>query len=259
MRSTYLLVSHGSRDPRPQIALEHLAKLLARNLTDLNCGSIPSFPAVGTATLELGPAPLHEQICRFGEHTLSLGLTEIQILPVFLLAGVHVTADIPAQVEIAKQAFSSHLNITLRSHLGSQKTGLTNLVKTQMQEIAFLPNLRPPAWILLSHGSRQPGGNLTVEEIASKIGAQTAYWSIKQSLPEKIDSLVRGGQQQIGIVPYFLFNGGITDAIARQVEQLKQQFPQTEIHLANPLGASVQLAELIGELIAHRALTTDSY
>jgi sirohydrochlorin ferrochelatase len=61
--------------------------------------------------------------------------------------------------------------------------------------------------------------------------------------------LVRGGQQQIGIVPYFLFNGGITDAIAKNVAQLKQQFPATELHLANPLGASVELADLIGNLI----------
>lgn len=251
LRSTYLLVAHGSRDPRPQIALENLAELLSQNLADLGYGAVPTFRAVGTATLELGPAPLHDQICRFGEHTLSLGLTEIQILPVFLLGGVHVTADIPAELEIAKQKFSSHLKINLRSHLGSQKTGLTNLVKTQMQEIAFWPNLRPPAWILLSHGSRRPEGNLTVEEIASEVGAQTAYWSIKPTLEERIDSFVRGGQQQIGIVPYFLFNGGITDAIARQVEQLKQQFPAAELHLANPLGASVQLAELIGKLIHH--------
>jgi sirohydrochlorin ferrochelatase len=197
----------------------------------------------------LGPAPLHEQICRFGEHTLSLGLTELQILPVFLLPGVHVAEDIPAEVETAKQTFSSQLKIHLRPHLGSQTAGLTKLVKTQMQEAAFLPNLLPPKWILLSHGSRRSGGNSTVEEIASSAGAQTAYWSVKPSLEERIDSLVRHGQQQIGIVPYFLFNGGITDAIGQKVEQLKQQFPTAEIHLANPLGASAELAALIGELI----------
>ena len=106
-----------------------------------------------------------------------------------------------------------------------------------------------PKWILLSHGSRRLGGNSTVEEIASKVGAHAAYWSVKPSLPSQIESLVRGGQQQIGIVPYFLFNGGITDAIAENVEQLKQQFPEAEIHLANPLGASVELANLIGDLI----------
>ncbi|TAH16234.1 MAG: sirohydrochlorin chelatase [Oscillatoriales cyanobacterium] len=211
MRSTYLLVSHGSRDPRPQVALENLAQLLSDNLAH-------SFPAVATATLELGPAPLHEQICSFGDRTLSLGLTHLQILPVFLLPGVHVADDIPAEVEIAQKTFGSRLNIEVRPHLGSQVAGLTNLLKTQMQELAFVPNLLSPKWIVLS-------------------------------LEERIDSLVRDGQQQIGIVPYFLFNGGITDAIAKNVEQLQQQFPTAELHLANPLGASVELADLIRDLI----------
>lgn len=240
--STYLLVSHGSRDPRPQLALENLGQLLSQNLPD-------SSVTVATATLELGPTPLHEQICSFGDRTLSLGLTELQILPVFLLPGVHVAEDIPAEVEIAQQTFGDKLKIELRPHLGSQEAGLTNLLKIQMQQVAFLPNLCSPKWILLSHGSRRPGGNSTVEEIASKLGALTAYWSVKPSLESQIDSLVRGGQQQIGIVPYFLFNGGITDAIDKNVEQLKQQFPEAEIHLANPLGASVELANLIGDLI----------
>jgi sirohydrochlorin cobaltochelatase len=249
LRSTYLLVSHGSRDPRPQLALENLAKLLSQNSTILSNSTVSYVPVVATATLELGPTPLHEQICRFGEHTLSLGLTELQILPIFLLPGVHVAEDIPAQVEIARQTCSSKRKIDLQPHLGTQVAGLTKLLKTQMQEVAFLPNLRSPKWILLSHGSRRPGGNSTVEEIANQVGAEIAYWSVKPSLEEKIDSLVRDGQQQIGIVPYFLFNGGITDAIAQKVAQLQQQFPTAELHLANPLGASVELADLIGELI----------
>ncbi|WP_228056142.1 sirohydrochlorin chelatase [Microcoleus sp. LEGE 07076] len=241
MRSTYLLVSHGSRDPRPQRALENLGQLLSQKLAD--------FPAVATATLELGPAPLHAQICSFGERTLSLGLTQLQILPVFLLPGVHVAEDIPAEVETAQKTFGSQLKIELRPHLGCQEAGLTKLLKSQMQEVAFLPNLLLPKWILLSHGSRRPGGNSTVEKIASKLGVETAYWSVKPSLETQIENLVRGGQQQIGIVPYFLFNGGITDAIAKNVAQLKQQFPAAEINLANPLGASVELADLIGNSI----------
>ncbi|WP_228049888.1 sirohydrochlorin chelatase [Tychonema sp. LEGE 06208] len=242
LRSTYLLVSHGSRDPRPQRALENLGQLLSQKLAN-------SFPAVATATLEFGPAPLHEQICSFGERTLSLGLTQLQILPAFLLPGVHVAEDIPAEVETAQKTLGSQLKIALRPHLGSQEAGLTRLLKNQMQDVAFLPNLLLPKWILLSHGSRRPAGNSTVEKIARELGAETAYWSVQPSLEAQIDNLVRGGQQQIGIVPYFLFNGGITDAIAKNVAQLKQQFPAAELHLANPLGASAELADLIGNLI----------
>jgi sirohydrochlorin ferrochelatase len=118
-----------------------------------------------------------------------------------------------------------------------------------MQEVAFLPQSAIAKMDFIISRQPSPGGNSTVEDIASKLGALTAYWSVKPSLEEQIDSLVRGGQQQIGIVPYFLFNGGITDAIAKNVAQLKQQFPATELHLANPLGASVELADLIGNLI----------
>ena len=61
--------------------------------------------------------------------------------------------------------------------------------------------------------------------------------------------LVSAGHQQIGILPYFLFAGGITDAIAQAVKELKAQFPNVLLHLAEPLGASAELADLILDLI----------
>ena len=242
MRSTYLLVTHGSRDPRPQLGLEKLAKLLSERLAVLAKYS-PNSPVVGTATLEFGPSSLHAQICQFGEYTRSLGLQEVQILPMFLLPGVHLQEDIPTEVKIAQQIIGEKVIINLRSHLGSQSASLTNWVAEQMT------SAKMQAWILLSHGSRRTGGNLPVEEIAAKVNAVTAYWSVPPSLETQITSLVHSGHQKIGIVPYFLFEGGITDAIAQKVEQLKQQFPLAELHLTNPLGVSVELADLIRDLI----------
>ncbi|MFM7367619.1 MAG: sirohydrochlorin chelatase, partial [Sphaerospermopsis kisseleviana] len=54
MSSAYLLVSHGSRDPRPNIAMQQLAKLLSLKLPD-------SEHLVGIATLELNTQPLNQQ------------------------------------------------------------------------------------------------------------------------------------------------------------------------------------------------------
>lgn len=242
MQSTYLLVSHGSRDPRPQLALERLANLLSQGLANSDSYA-PFSPIVGTSTLELAPTALHAQICEFGKYSLSLGIKEMQVLPLFLLPGVHVKEDIPKEVAIAQQIIGEKLTINLRPHLGYQMTNLTNWVANQMT------SARMSKWILLSHGSRRIGGNLPVEEIAEKVNAVTAYWSVTPSLETQIRSLVHGGHQQIGVIPYFLFDGGITDAIAQMIKQLQQQFTLAKIHLVNPLGASVELADLIRDLI----------
>lgn len=242
LQFTYLLVSHGSRDPRPQLALEKLAKLLSERLANSD-NYAPFFPIVGTSTLELAPTALHAQICEFGKYSLSLGIREMQVLPVFLLPGVHVKEDLPKEVAIAQQIIGEKLTINLRPYLGSQTTHLTNWVANQMT------SAKMSQWVLLSHGSQRIGGNLPVEEIAEKVNAVTAYWSVTPSLETQIRNLVQGGHQQIGVMPYFLFDGGITDAIAQIIKQLQQQFPLVKVHLLYPLGASVELVDLIRNLI----------
>jgi sirohydrochlorin cobaltochelatase len=242
LQSTYLLVSHGSRDPRPQLALEKLANLLSECLANSN-NYAPFSPIVGTSTLELAPTALHAQICEFGKYSLSLGIKEMQVLPLFLLPGVHVKEDIPKEVAIAQQIIGEKLTINLRPYLGSQTKTLTNWVASQMISGTI------QRWILLSHGSRRIGGNLPVEEIAKKVNAVTAYWSVTPSLESQITNLVRGGHQQIGVMPYFLFDGGITDAIAQIIKQLQQQFPLVKVHFLHPLGARVELVNLIRDLI----------
>ena len=58
------------------------------------------------------------------------------------------------------------------------------------------------------------------------------------------------GHRNISILPYFLFPGGITDAIAKSIENAKLQFSSVNLHLAQPLVASLDLADLIGNIIA---------
>ena len=286
MSSAYLLVSHGSRDPRPQLAMEQLAKLISQRqlagsinlpeavsskaLVEADRGQIahnsssrfkPSLsefsaglatpleePLVGTACLELSAEPLHEQIRQFGDRVASLKETRtladsnrIQVVPLFLLPGVHVMEDIPAEVARAQQALGQELKIDLRPHLGTHPR-LSYLLASMVTTTAA-------GWILLAHGSRRAGSKQTVEAIATQLGAVAAYWAMPPKLELRVKQLVKAGCQQIGILPYFLFAGGITDAIAQSVEQLKVQFPSTNFQLAEPLGASAELADLIWDLI----------
>jgi sirohydrochlorin cobaltochelatase len=277
MRSAYLLVSHGSRDPRPQVALERLAWLLQgsrgekraegaegaqeaegatishklqvsclsqeRKRASSHAPRTPhSTPLIGTACLELSQKPLHQQIAEFSDRALSCGYQQVQIVPLFLLPGVHVMEDIPAEVEQARQALKVKVKLELRPHLGSH-TGLARLLQQQ------LDRTQAEQTILLAHGSRRKGSEHPVEAIAQQISAVTAYWSVAPSLDARVQELVLAGWRRIAILPYFLFAGGITDAIAEVVGQLQQQFPATEFCLMQPLGATQELADLIWDAI----------
>ena len=256
MSSAYLLVSHGSRDSRPQVAMERLSWLLSqsqtRTQTTLQVPTIAGFQGskseknisnrlVGTACLELAPVPLHEQIREFGDRALKYGYNRIEIVPLFLLPGIHVMEDIPAEVAIAQKTLG-RLKLELKPHLGTHP-GLVNLLAKKQA------TTKAKAGILLAHGSRRAGAKQPVEAIAEQLGVVSAYWAVPPSLASRVQELVTAGHQQIGIIPYFLFAGGITDAIAQSVEQLQGQFPAVQIHLAEPLGASQELALLILDLV----------
>ncbi|MEH1826860.1 MAG: sirohydrochlorin chelatase [Nostoc sp.] len=240
MSSAYLLLSHGSRDRRPETAMQQLARLV--------CHKLPknSEHLVGIAALEMSSQPLHEQIQQFaksvfGGRNRSQNVNRLKIVPLFLLPGVHVMSDIPAEVALAQQATGEDIIIELQPYLGSHP----NLDKLLAKQIA---TIKAEVWILLAHGSRRPGSQETVEAIAARLGAVTAYWAGPPSLESRVKELVTAGYREIAILPYFLFAGGITDAIATSIEALKLQFSAVNFQLAQPLGASAELAELIWDL-----------
>ncbi len=240
--SAYLLVSHGSRDPRPEVAMQELASLFRDRLQQQPGQS--TLPMVGTAQLELHPLPLHQQITDFGDRARAVGCDRLQILPLFLLEGVHVMEDIPSEIAQAHQTLGTTISLDLRPHLGSQLTGLSCLLQSAVQPFQGINN-GDRQWILLSHGSRRSGSNQVVEDMANRLQAISAYWSISPNLQERIEQLTQAGHRHLGILPYFLFAGGITDAIAQVAQELSQRQPDLEIQMANPIGATPELTELI--------------
>ena len=238
MQSAYLLVIHGSRDPRPQQSLEQLAALVTQELASSHSPAL-----IGTAVLELASLALHEQIEQFAEKAIATGYEKITLLPLFLLPGVHVMEDIPAEVAIAQTKLPS-IALEVAPYLGSYPELATTLSQSASQSMS---QSALSARILMAHGSRRSGGNQTIEAIATALKALPAYWSVAPGLEEQVNQLVQQGYSQIAIQPYFLFAGGITDAIAQQVDQLAQQFPETQLVLGDPIGTTPALAKLIAD------------
>jgi sirohydrochlorin cobaltochelatase len=237
--SAYLLVSHGSRDPRPQIAVSQLAAQLS---------SLDRSHLIGTAQLELAAKPLHAQIVDFAQTLVEREIDKIVILPLFLSPGVHVMDDIPAEVAIAQPELPG-IKIAIAPFFGTC-ANLTDLFEQNRLDL-------PERSIVLAHGSRRAGGNQTVERLADKLGLEPAYWSVAPSLTDspqerlrqRVTALVAQGSTEIGILPYFLFAGGITDAIGELVAKLREQFPQVRIILTEPIGNSPELVITIEQIL----------
>lgn len=235
-RSAYVLVAHGSRDPRSQTSLHQLGQGVQQALQAVS--SQPQW--VKTATLEFGPVPLKQQICDWGQRLQQID--QLVILPLFLLPGTHVKVDIPDVVSTVRQFLPESMGIEVRSHLGSHPELFRILQAT-------MPTIDIDRWILLSHGSRYPGGNQPIEGLANQLNATPAYWSVPPSLRQAVTQLATQPGLRIGIKPYFLFTGSIIDTISREVNQLKCDFKHIKLTFSSPLEPSAQLVHLIQDLI----------
>lgn len=243
--SAYLLVAHGSRHSNYQRSLQKLAMLVRQQITERQTTSQHNdnnhpivSPLVKTACLELSEFPLSDYICEFAQEALSQNYQSLKIIPLFLLSGIHVQEDIPLQIDIARQKLPSLITIELSPHLGSHEHLLSILTQK------FAP-FQAQKKILLAHGSKLKNGNQECEKIAAQLNVELAYWSIKPNIQEKIAEFSANGVKSIAIVPYFLFEGRITQAIAREIEQLKRQYPHLNISASSPLGASWDVAKLL--------------
>jgi sirohydrochlorin cobaltochelatase len=226
----------------PKQDAEQLFKYQERTPTPEMVVKSSWYPLVGTATLELAEIPLHEQVRQFASLALAAGCNQLELLPLFLLPGVHVMEDIPAEVAVAKTSLGDAMVINVRSHLGA----CPGLAKMLAQQLA---TINADTKILMTHGTRRAGGNAPIEAVAKDLGATVAYWLVTPSLEEQVKALASEGAKKIAILPYFLFSGGITDAISQEVTALQSKFSALDLSLCNPIGASSELADLIINLI----------
>ncbi len=266
----YLLIYHGSTDPRSEQAATSLAQQFAARILHsplpaesasrwelfpdsaaTTAPSIPpALPLVAVAALESNPLSLHQQIIQFGQRFLQTRNTltgRIKLLPLFLLPGMHVMEDLPREIGQAAQELDASIALELCPYLGSHP----RLRRILTEQMAPLP---AEAWILLAHGSRRAGANQPIEALADHLGAIAAYWSTAPKLETRLQELVEAGCCQIGVLPYFLFAGGITDAVNRQAQAFSQGCPNVTIHLRPPLANGAALADLLVDL----ATTADS-
>jgi sirohydrochlorin cobaltochelatase len=239
----YLLVLHGSHDPRYQTAIDQFKAQLAAHL--------PRDRRYALAFLECTETPLSQQILDFAQQLQAQGCQELQILPLFLQAGVHVMEDIPAQVTAAQTQLAERaprMTIVVQPYLGSQLTANlpTNLFPADAQS----------DWqrLLVAHGTKRSGGNQSIVDLADRLQAQAAYWFVEPHVPDRVTALYAQGVRQIVLLPYVLMEGSLTEGIERQLVDLRAQFADLQIDRCPALLESGQLVSWLAGELAHEAI-----
>jgi sirohydrochlorin cobaltochelatase len=223
----YLLLLHGSHDRRYAASVEQFCQ---------------NLPGVEVAYLDCTPTPLHEQIQAFGKAAKA---TQLVLLPLFLLPGVHVMTDIPDEVALA-QAAMPELPIVAASYLGSNP----DLAMTLQQSFG---EPTTSGRIIISHGSRRSGGNQPVIDLAEAVGAIPAYWSVEPSLTTQVMALADRGQHHITVLPYMLFEGSLTDGIRQALATIQVEHPHLNFTLLPTIAQQPECLQLIRRILTQQS------
>jgi sirohydrochlorin ferrochelatase len=238
-------VTHGSSDRRSWLALQNLLTVArSQNLSDLSNLSIGD---ISGGCLEGQALSLAQQLEKFANQVIASGGTEIAIMPLFLLEGVHVSEDIPAEVAIAQSKFINKLLFRTIAHLGTSPQ-IPDLIFQQFEKYSDRNTTvqEQPSRILVSHGSRRAIANHVVEGLAHHSQAITAYWGVEPKIEIQIDDLLSQGINKINVLPYFLTEGGITEAIANK---LKPYGDRAQIQLLSVPLSDEQIIQMSLDLI----------
>jgi sirohydrochlorin cobaltochelatase len=257
LQATHLLITHGSRHPRSQQSADHLRQRISDALNRDRDLAHPAMPhQVEHATLEGASSPLHEQILTCAHQARTAGLSQLQLLPLFLLPGVHVMEDLPKEVALAQQELADRdpsFKIFTLPYLGHQ---LQQHPHGFRQGWGDLPRREGDiARILLSHGSRRSDSLDLMENFAASIGAVSAYWSMEPSLTQAVERLLMEGYEEIQVLLYFLFSGGITDAIEASIQALKVTHPNLKLTCESTLDQISEFPQFIAHLLSSSTRT----
>jgi sirohydrochlorin cobaltochelatase len=224
-------VTHGSSDRRSWSALQNLVNVVRSQSSSPNLHN----HLISGGCLEGLELTLAQQLEQFAIEVFSYGCKEIVILPLFLLAGVHVSEDIPHEVAIAQsklqqtlpQAFSQdavkpseQITFRITPHLGTHSQ-IPHLLNQHFCDHEYRPEEGNPnqtqGRILMAHGSRRIGANQVIEDLANQSQAIAAYWGVEPKIETQVENLIAQNIYRINVLPYFLTSGGITEAIAHKL------------------------------------------
>ncbi len=251
-QTTILLVGHGSRNPHGNREIEEFADHWRQHN--------PAW-RIEVCFIEYADILLPEGLDRAAQHS-----QRVLVLPLILNAAGHVKMEMPEAIEAARVRHPK-VEFTALRHLGMGEDVCAILGHSLKQVMHGLdmPDPQTTGVILLGRGSSDAGANAEV--------AKMARWMFEAEDHELVDIAFTGvtfprlenvvqrqarlGMTQIAVIPVYLFTGVLIERIQRQIERLRQQYPQIAFGLGKHIGFHHSIYTLLNQRI-EAALQGDS-
>ena len=241
---TILLVGHGSREKSGNDEIEAFAAQWRERQPEWR---------IEVCFIEFSEITMSEGLRRAAE-----GARRVVVVPLILNAAGHVKMDIPQAIDGARLKFP-FVQFAYAPHLTACDPILAILrrrLKGAMQALD-MPDPTTTGVVILGRGSsdRQANGDM----------AKMARWLMEETDHELVDLAFTGityprlekavqrqsllGMTQVVVLPYYLFNGTLVERIARQVENLKTQYPTIRFISTKYFGFEREIFEVLEQRV----------
>jgi len=245
MKDTILLVGHGSREPSGNEEIEAFAHAWRqRRPTD----------RIEVCFIEFADVLLDD-----GLNIAAKDSKRVIVVPLILGAAGHVKMEIPHHIAHAREKHPD-VEFIMAKHLGAG-TQVLKALKSELSKAMLAldaPDAKNTGVVLLARGSSDKVANGEIAKMARWLFEETGHEMVDLAFTgityPKVETVVQRqvacGMKQVIVLPYYLFTGVLIERIARQVERLKQQYPSTAFGLANYIGFSDSVYDLLDERVA---------
>ncbi|OLS40400.1 sirohydrochlorin chelatase [Bacillus sp. MRMR6] len=210
-----LYIGHGTRSKKgAEEAKAFIHKVMER----------VAVPIQEISFLELTDPLIEEGFRRCVEQ----GATEINVVPLFLLAAGHIKQDIPQALDALKTIYPS-VRVNISDPFGVQAKILDAITEV-VKEVVY--NLVPQDRLLVvGRGSSDPATANDFTKIATGLkerlrvdDVSVCYLAaVEPRLHQGLDMVTAGALGRIIVVPYLLFSGLLIAEVTHEVRKLEKQ------------------------------------
>ena len=242
-RPAFLVVGHGSRDPRGAREFHELVGIVRERNPGL---------AVEGGFIELSRPPISECVNRLAEG----GARNVAAVPLMLLAAGHAKDDIPATL-VREGIEHPEMEFRYGRALGVRPE-LLELMEERIS--AVVPDEEKPdtAVLVVGRGSSDPDANSDIAKITRLFYEGRPYPMVESAfismtppgVGEGLDRLRRLGAKRVVVFSYFLFTGVLEERIRDEAERFAAENSDVEVRYAGYFGPDGRVADLLVERYA---------